>query len=244
MFLSDRDMEEHWSVSLSLPWKCMHLLECVNLLCPSLFANFTLIASFRVRTVVCFPSLSLLYSLCHHMRVFSISLDTSIFCPLMRRAIPVPLGRSCLISLEEFVYDVCSGTVKPSSLPPLHYSPRQTIMCRKLRANVSRRLISQAYTHQQNLTDTIAWIALWLSINQGTVLTPSHNAQGACCEYLICGDVFYCFPGDMSGSGAWLGEVISYHLQLISTNRGMGKNIWIWVTSKITWLQKCMMLIG
>lgn len=171
--------------------------------------------------------------------IFSISLDTSIFGPLMRRAIPVPLGRSCLIILEEFVYDVRSGTVKPSSLPPLHYSPRQTIMCRKLRANVSRRLISQAYTHQQNLTDTIAWIALWLSINQGTVLTPSHNAQGACCEYLICGDVFYCFPGDMSGSGAWLWEVISYHLQLTSTYQGMGENIWIWVRCKITWLQKC-----
>lgn len=169
--------------------------------------------------------------------VFSISLDTSIFGPLMRRDIPVPL---VAIILEEFVYDVRSGTVKPSSLPPLHYSPRQTIMCRKLRANVSRRLISQAYTHQQNLTDTIAWIALWLSINQGTVLTPSHNAQGACCEYLICGDVFYCFPGDMSGSGAWLWEVISYHLQLTSTYQGMGENIWIWVRCKITWLQKCM----
>lgn len=242
MFLSDRDMEEHWSASLSLPWKCMHLLECVNLLCPSMSVNFTLITSFHVRTAACFPSLSLLYSIVSSREVFSISLDTSIFRSLMRRAIPVPLGRSCLIILREFVYDVCSGTMKPSSLPPLHYSPRQTIMCRKLRAN--RGLISQAYTHQQNLTDTIAWIALWLSINQGAVLTPSHNAQGACCEYLICGDVFYCFPGDMSGSGAWLWEVISYHLQLISTNRGMGENIWIWVTWKRAWLQKCMMLIG
>lgn len=66
----------------------------------------------------------------------------------------------------------------PPSPLSLHYPPRQTIMCGKLWGNVCCRLIPQAYTLQQNLTDTIAWIAPWLSINQGTVLTPSHNAGG------------------------------------------------------------------
>lgn len=150
MFLSDRDMEGHWGVSLSLLCKCMRVLECVNMLCPSLSANIILVSSFlREGDFICTACL---------LPISFTPLLLLHLCPATQGVLHLPgckRRHSPFRLLAQSFYQnsymiVCSWTVKPSSLLTLHYSSCQTITCGKLRAIINHSLISQAYTLQQN----------------------------------------------------------------------------------------------
>lgn len=157
MFLSDRDIEGHKGVSLSLLWKCMHVLcECVNMLCPSLSANVTLISSFYVQTTLLH---SMFASRLFYPFAFPPSVPSHTRCvpsawmQMPSQALQVTLPQSFNRNFYIIVYSGRVKTILPSSW---HYTC-QKIMCGKLRAIVRHRQLSQAYTLQKciSLTDNL-----------------------------------------------------------------------------------------